>query len=457
MPISELLRHDVRLAFLSIRRNPFLTALIVGAIAVGIGMSVATITLYHARAGNPIWWKDNVLFRVMLDSRPADTAIDRSSRHPEYPPFVMIYQDASAVVRSPIPERRVMMYSSNGLLATERPQARPFRVTARVTTADFFAMFDVPFLYGNSWSATDDERSSQTIVIARHVNDRLFGGENSVGRSVSFAGRQFRVVGVLDTWMPQPRFYDASGGFSPADDVFIPFGWAAHDILPTMGLCQQSQSVATTFRELATSECIWLDVWVELPDAARVRSFREFLDNYARAQLERGRFARPLNNRLVNVSTWLKMNDVVGSESRIQVALALVFLMICVLNTLGLMLAKFMSVAAVAGLRRALGATKWDILRQHLVEVIVMGVSAGVMGTALAAVGLRLIRDFFFMRLSGPSDNPQLAMIARSLSQMDGQMILLALGLSLLASILAGVYPAWRIGKLPPASFLKAQ
>jgi hypothetical protein len=79
--------HDLRLALRSIQRNPLLAALIVAVIAVGIATSVVAITLYHAKAGNPIWWKEDVLYRVMLDSRPAIYEGDKYQRHPEYPPF----------------------------------------------------------------------------------------------------------------------------------------------------------------------------------------------------------------------------------------------------------------------------------------------------------------------------------------------------------------------------------
>ena len=137
--------------------------------------------------------------------------------------------------------------------------------------------------------------------------------------------------------------------------------------------------------------------------------------------------------------------------------LALVFLGICVLNTLGLLLAKFMSAAPLSGIRRALGATRGDVIRQHLIEVSLLGVFAGFIGVGIAAIGLRLIRMFVLMRSAQFHDNPDFTTIAQSLSHMDGQMILTAVALSLLAGVLAGLYPAWRIGRLAPATFLKIQ
>src|SRR5258708_30458444 len=88
------------------------------------------------------------------------------------------------------------------------------------------------------------------------------------------------------------------------------------------------------------------------------------------------------------------MNEVVGNQNKIQVVLALTFLGICVLNTLGLLLTKFMSAAPLSGIRRALGATRGDVIRQHLMEVTLLGVFAGFVGIGMAAIGLRLIRMF---------------------------------------------------------------
>ena len=56
-----------RLALASFRRTPGLTALMVLAVAIGIGVCVTTLTIYHAMSGNPIWWKSDQLYAVTLD------------------------------------------------------------------------------------------------------------------------------------------------------------------------------------------------------------------------------------------------------------------------------------------------------------------------------------------------------------------------------------------------------
>lgn len=448
--------HDLQLALQSIWRTPYLSGLIILALAAGVGTSVIAMTLYHDRAGNPIWWKNDRLFRVMVDSRPASTDIDKNNRHPEYPPFVMTYQDASAIYRAGISDRSLIMTSSRGLLDPSLPQRRPFSVSVRMTSGSFFPMFDVPFQYGQAWSQQEDDRTAPVAVISRYVNHKVFGGGNSIGKSLILAGREFRVVGVLDTWLPQPRFYDVGQSFAASDDVFIPFGWVAQDILPVGGFCQRTQTMVSSFRELAGAECIWLDVWVEISSQKKLAAYRQFLDNYASSQRQRGRFERKVNNRLVDVQTWLQMNDVIGTESRVEAVLGLIFLFICVLNTVGLLLAKFTSLASISALRRALGASRTDIIRQHLAEVLIMALLAGAAGLGIALIGLRLIQAFFFSVDAAGADNPDIAVSAQALSHLDGPMMTFALGLAVLSGLAAGVYPAVFVGRRPPGSLLKA-
>jgi len=64
-----MLGYYLWLAAKSFRRNPGLTALMVGAIALGISTCIVTLTVYHAMSGNPIWWKNNVLEQELFSTR----------------------------------------------------------------------------------------------------------------------------------------------------------------------------------------------------------------------------------------------------------------------------------------------------------------------------------------------------------------------------------------------------
>lgn len=447
------------MALRSLRRTPYLSVLMVGAIAVGITASMIAITLYHARSGHPIPWKDDTLFAVTLDTRDVDPPKE-FERHPEYPPFQLTYRDARALYASDIPLRSVMMFRAAQVVSPAREGVKPFGLQVRVTTADFFGAFDVPFVYGSGWSRADDETPSAVVVLSRYMNDKLFAGVNSVGREVALSGRTYRVIGVVGAWMPRPKYYDLNNfEFDLPEDIYLPFGWLQALKLPTSGSneCVSKRAKLNSFEDLLTQDCVWLQYWVELRRPADKARYQTYLDNYTDEWRKHGRFQRKNNNRLANVPLWLEMSDVIGDESRVLVVLGLVFLGVCVLNTLGLMLAKFLGAAPTAGLRRALGASRLDIVRQHLIEVMLVGISGGAAGFLLTLAGLATLKVWLYSWLITNSDNPDRVALMNSFVHMDLSVVGIAIALSLLTGLLAGLYPAYRIGRLAPATFLKTQ
>ncbi len=201
--------------------------------------------------------------------------------------------------------------------------------------------------------------------------------------------------------------------------------------------------------DFLNSECVWVQMWAELPTAADRDRFQAYVDNYARQQKAAGRFPRPLNNRLFDVGQWLDANHVVKKDNRVLIGIALLFLGVCLVNVVGLLLAKFLNNAALTGLRRALGASRRDIVRQHLAEVLLLGAAGGVLGLVLAMAGLHGIRGLYDFEADLGS--------WQRLTSIDFTVVLVTFGLSLLASALAGLYPAWRIGRTAPAVYLKTQ
>ncbi len=90
---------------------------------------------------------------------------------------------------------------------------------------------------------------------------------------------------------------------------------------------------------------------------------------------------------------WLDHIKVVPSDTRLQTWLALGFLAVCLINTVGLMLAKFMRRAGELGVRRALGASQRALFGQLLMESGVIGIAGGLGGLLLALLGLWLVRQ----------------------------------------------------------------
>ena len=435
--------YNLKLALKSMRRNPVMTALMVAAIAVGIGVSMTTLSVYHMMSSNPIPDKSDVLFAVTLDSwnplRPFD------EDHPERAPHQLTFHDAERLVALAGGKRQTAMFESSLIIEPRGDDELPFEAGARVTYADFFPMFDVPFLYGSGWDKAADSAAEPVVVLTKKLNERLFGGEDSVGKSLTMEGTRFRVVGVTDTWEPTPRFYDPiNGGFQEVNEMFIPFsltrvmelksngsdwGWKSEDI--------------QSFEQWLNSESVWVQYFVELDSPSQRDEYLDHLNAYVDEQKQLGRFERPMNNHIYNVEEWMEYHEVVARDARVLVGLSFLFLLVCVLSTIALTLTKFVGKKAETSLRRALGASRLAIFRQQIVEVGLMGFAGGLIGLLLVTFGLQGIRYLY-------DSTPGLV-------KLDWLMVLTAIGVAVLSSMLAGLYPAWRVCNIPPAAQLKTQ
>lgn len=433
-----MLAYYFNLALRSFKRNKVLTALMVLAIALGIGACMTTLTVFAVLSGNPLPGKSDRLFYVQVDPRPAAGYVSG-----EEPERELSRLDAEALLREGRAPRQVMMSGGNVIVDPGTQGSTPYFTDARYTSADFFAMFDAPLLYGRGWTKEDDEARARVVVISRETNDRVFGGEDSVGRTLRLVTSEFQVVGVLDDWRPVPKFYDlTTGRFGATEDVFLPFSTSRDLDFGTQGStnCWASHSEDSY---ALNAPCAWIQYWVELDEAAQAGGFKAYLENYSAQQNAAGRFERDPNVRLRNVMEWLEFNRVVPADVRLQVWLAFGFLLVCLINTVGLLLAKFLRRSGEIGVRRALGAPRTEIFRQCLVEAGTIGLAGGGLGLGVALLGLWAVRQ-------------QPASYAK-LAQMDLPMLGLTFALAVLASLLAGLLPAWRATQITPAIQLKSQ
>ena len=431
------------LALRSFRRNKALTTLMVLAIALGIGASMTTLTVFHVLSGDPLPGKSSQLYFVQLD--PASMDGYNAGEEPEEQ---LTRFDAESLLRQKRGDRQAMMTGGSVAVEPQKQELDPFYADVRYTSADFFPMFETPFLYGNGWTAVQDERRGRVVVLAKVLNDKLFGGENSVGRTVRLDGSDFQVVGVLDQWRPAPKFYDVnSNRFGEAEQAYLPFSTSRDLKLSrngSMNCWDNGNSSDDPEGETGVNApCVWIQYWVELATPAKADAYRQYLSNYSDQQRASGRYQRPTNVRLRDVMAWLSYKQVVPSDVRIQVWLAFGFLLVCLLNTVGLLLAKFLRRSTEIGVRRALGASRRAIFAQCLVEAGTVGLAGGVLGLGLAQLGLWAIRQ----QPTGFAD----------LLPLDLPMLATTFALAIVASLLAGIIPAWQACQVTPAIQLKSQ
>ena len=118
---------------------------------------------------------------------------------------MLSYTDALGLMNAHAAERQSAMYVTALALTPADAHMKPFLVQGRATYADFFPMFEVPFRFGTGWGASDDAAHGEVVVISRQLNDKLFGGANSVGKTLNLDNHEYRIVGVLDSWDPLPE------------------------------------------------------------------------------------------------------------------------------------------------------------------------------------------------------------------------------------------------------------
>jgi putative ABC transport system permease protein len=310
-------------------------------------------------------------------------------------------------------------------------------------------MFKVPFRYGSAWTAADAASRARVAVISSDLNDRLFGGADSVGKTLRLKDSDVRIVGVMKKWRPSPLFYDVRAGrfaegqtasfYGKPEDVFMPFfsGLDVND-----GNFWQFTCWGSVARpgHLQDAPCVWVGLWVQLDDAAKVADYRAFIANYAQQQKQLGRFATT-QTRMPGLMEWLVFNHVVPSDVKLQTWLAFAFLAICLFNMIGLLLAKFLRRSSEIGVRRALGASRGAVFAQCLVEAGMVGLVGGIGGWLLTLLGLWLVRR-------QPVEYADLA-------HLDLGMFGLTFALAVAASLLAGLLPALRASRIAPALQLK--
>jgi putative ABC transport system permease protein len=269
------------------------------------------------------------------------------------------------------------------------------------------------------------------------------------------------VIGVLDDWHINRRYYDMT--FDPArrDDIYISDSLAqefnlvrslrmgCHD-----GDADRAADYATNdIQGLVNSECAWVLFWAELSSAESIQEFKYGIEQHMSAQQEFGRFPREnLTYFLTNVADHIELvGQFRGRQAFLQL-MSNLFFAVCLINAIGILLAKFTSKAKEISLRRALGAKKSTIMWQHLLEVAIIGILGGVVGLALSYVGLIGMRNIVVYSSDYSIAAQEIAHAFRLNWAMIGNAFLIAIG----STILVGLYPIWRVCNGKPAQQLKA-
>lgn len=453
-----MLSYSLSLAWRSLFQRKGLTVLMIFAVAIGLGILMTIRTMAHNSQQLPAGAKSAELRFVQMDARE----VDADPLNEWYEGDGLTYIDAEAMLRAATPaDQQTYLWKTEVIVSSEDESLLPRRGRTLAGLSNFFEMFDAPFLFGSTWSSSADVGAEPVVVISKRYNDYFFGGEDSVGRQLKLGTNTATIIGVLDDWRLSRSYYDMSFDAARRDDVFVPSRLAIEWNFPrTAGIgcrasdAEQSAEYRTAdVAGLLSSECGWLMYWAQLSDGTAVEEYRELLRQHIQSQKSVGRF--PRDEPTVFLSNVVEHMELVGPfggrEAFLQI-MSNLFFAVCLINAIGILLAKFTSKSREVSLRRALGAKKKTIMQQHLLEVVIIGLLGGALGIFLSYFGLLGMRS---IAVYAQDYSISAAEIAHAY-QLDFKMILSAFGIAIGSTILVGLYPIWRICNGTPAQQLKA-
>ncbi|HEX7326542.1 MAG TPA: ABC transporter permease [Rhodanobacteraceae bacterium] len=432
--------YYLQLAWRSLKRSPGITALMVLSIGVGVALAMATWQIQHVLQRDPIPQKSAEIYFPTVDMWGPTAHAKVSNDHS--PPDMLDYDVAKALLHDHRARYQAALFAINPAIVPAASTEHPFHAFGFAVSSEFFSLADVPFKYGNAWSNADDTARAQVVVISQTLNQRLFGGADSVGKTITINGGNYQIAGVLGNWHPHPTYYDipALGSvLGRPPEVFVPFPTAIAAELSHRGntICFKSPS-GKGYAAFLRSSCAWISYLVQLDTPAAVQDYKNYLEGFAHQH-----FSWPPNVRLYGFSAWSNHTGATQGPQQLLGVIGIGLLIVCLVDTIGLMLAKFLRRSTEIGIRRALGATRGAIYAQFLTEAGLIGVGGGLLGIFFAWLTL------LWMRTRVPTG-------WRWIMHVDPQLLALTVAVAIVATVLAALYPAWRAAHIQPAWQIKS-
>ncbi len=400
------MRSNLRFAFRQFRRAPGFTAVVVLTLALGLGANTAIFGIVNATFLRPLPYPEpDRLVRVHESSR------QWPKQSVSYPNF-RDWQQAQDVFTG------LAIYRT-GSAKLETPQGAE-RTTVGYVSADFFPLLGVRAALGRELTPADDtEGATPAAWLGHQLWLRSFGGAGDViGRTVLLDGTAVSIAGVLP----------ASFRFHQQMDVVVPVApFAAQTFLKIRANHNGTEVVAR------------LKPGVSL-EAARTQ---------IAAIAARLAHDHPKDNAGLSAGL-LPLHDQFTGAARNRLlllcgAVGMILLIACV-NIANMLLARAGTREREMAIRVSLGATRGDLLRQLLLESLVLAAAGGVLGLALGAWGCELARRLLPWELQA---------IGGAGVGLDLRVVLFSAALAVLTGFGFGVFPAWRLSRHDPNDALK--
>ena len=391
---------DIRFAMRQLRKAPAfaLTALLT--LAFGIGATTAIFSIVEAVLLRPLPFADPSRLMMLGDKLEG---VD--------------YDDSMPGVTAPglgIYIRETHAFSSlGGYLNTNfelSGQGDPTLVDVARLTGGVFPTLGVSPLMGHTFAQQEDEQAQQVAVLSYQAwRNRFHGDPNILGQKILLDRKPYEIIGV----MPRDFDFPLVPGLANRAELWVP--------------------MSMTPAEISQAKSAWAYSMVGRlkPGVTPAQAQQDAVT--AAAEIMRNFPPGLANRRIHPFVRALEESAVVHARPLVRTLFfaVLVVLFIACANLAGLLLVRVIRRRREISVRLALGATAAAVVRQSLVEALLLSVGGGLLGLALAAIALRVGVRFL------PETLPRIASI-----QLDGQVVGFALGLAVLTGLLCGLIPA---------------
>lgn len=407
----ERLLQDLRYALRRLRRAPGFTIAAVMILATGIGTTTAIFSLVDAVLLRPLSFPEpDRLVWVNQQNHSLPGIVPESLSYPDY--FDWRAQNHTL--------EGLASYADGS--ATMEFKGESQRLEIQTVSANFFDVLRTAPMLGRDFRWEDEKPGNREVMLSYACWQQQFGAANDIaGKTIRMDGRNYTVAGVMPREFqfplqnPAPALWksiaDDADGKSPATQQ------RGLDMLGTLGRLRPGVTVAQAKADLS----------VIAGNLAR-----QYPDNNKQD-----------SSALVEPELQHMTGDTRPALRVLFGAVSLVLLLVCA-NIAGLQLARGSRRSAEFALRTAIGATRGAIIRQMLLESLLLSVCGGALGIALAygliAALLRLV----------PVEIPRMHGAG-----IDANVLLFVMIASLLTGLLFGAFPAWRLSRSAPASALR--
>ncbi|HVS62827.1 MAG TPA: ABC transporter permease [Thermoanaerobaculia bacterium] len=409
------LLHEIRLALRNLRKSPGTTALAIAVLALGIGGNSAMFSIANS-----------LLFRPFEFSEPERvvSVVDRDTesgryRGVSYPNYLDLREATTS-----FEQLAVHTLAMAGL--TEGEETR--RTFVSLVSANYFDTFGVQPYRGRLLRPAEEASGARVAVLSHGLYERRGRGEDVIGETVRLNGLPYTVVGVAP-----PGFGGTSVLFSP--DLWVPID--SHEAL-------QNDFETDAGRSIHDRGNHSLIVFGRLRDGVDAESANADLERIALAlassdpaENEHHTFAAHPMSR-VSVSTSPQTDDEMSMLSALLLSMATVLLLVAGLNLATLQGARGLARRREIAVRFALGGGRLSIIRQLMVESLLLALAAGVLGLGVGWMVPRLlvasIERFSPFQLMLRADP-------------DWRVVAATLGFCVLAALFVGLLPAWRASR----------